>query len=188
MRGVCRSLCPRKTDGSAPVGSVELKRQKDSCEVRAADRLKLWASEQKDRLAWFNETDLAVIRDAGGPGLQVLTEPPLQEFGWRTGKEALLGEKRTLEEAAALRRALRDAKKTEPRPASLVPPEGQAAGLSSSDADEIDLALDNLGPDEPGLDSEERLPLGWEKKITAVDLKWFSTARNEFLTDEELRT
>ena len=65
MRGVIRNLCPRKTDGSAPVGSVELKQQKDLCEARAADRLKLWASEQKDRLAWFNETGLALIRAAG---------------------------------------------------------------------------------------------------------------------------
>ncbi len=99
----------------------------------------------------------------------------------------MLGEKKTLEEAVALRRVLRDAKKDAPRPVSVVPPEGQAAGLSSSDAEEIDSALDNLDPEEPEVDLEERLPLGWEKKIAAVDLKWFSTAQNEFLTDEKLR-
>jgi hypothetical protein len=102
LRGVVRNLRPKKTEGYAPVGSAELKRQKDMCEKRASDCLELWAGEQKDRLAWFNDADLALIKDAGGPGLQVLTEPPLHEFGWRTGREALLGEKRTLEEAAAL--------------------------------------------------------------------------------------
>ena len=97
LRGVIRNLRPRKSDGYAAVGSAELKRQKDSCEKRAADCLELWASEQKDRLAWFKEADLALIRDAGGPELQALTEPPF-EFGWRTGREALLGEKNTVEE------------------------------------------------------------------------------------------
>ena len=92
-----------------------------------------------------------------------------------------------MEEAAAIRRALRDAKKAAPSPVSLIPPEGLSAGLSSLDADEIDLALSNLDPDEAEIDPEERLPLGWEKKIAAVDLKWFSTARNGFLTDDELK-
>ena len=76
MRGVIKNLYPRKTD----VGSAELKRQKDSYEKRASDCLELWAAEQKDRLAWFKEADLALIRNAGGPELQVLTEPPF-EFG-----------------------------------------------------------------------------------------------------------
>jgi hypothetical protein len=66
MRGVVQTLCPRQSGGSTPVGSVELKRQKDSCEARAADRLRLWAIEQKDRLAWFNDADLTLIKDAGG--------------------------------------------------------------------------------------------------------------------------
>ena len=35
---------------------------------------------------------------------------------------------------------------------------------------------------------EDRLPLGWEKKLAAVDCKWFLAGRNEFITDIELRT
>jgi hypothetical protein len=32
------------------------------------------------------------------------------------------------------------------------------------------------------------LPLGWEKKLAAVDRKWFLTGQNEFITDLELKT
>jgi len=187
LLGAMRSLCPRKSDGSAAIGSVELKRQKDSCEKRASGCLERWASEQKDRLAWFHETYLALIRDAGGPGSQVLTEPPF-EFGWRTGKEALLGEKKTVEEAAAIRRALWEAKKTASSPVPSVQPCVKRPSPSSSDADDEDLDNGDLSPDEYENDPEDRLLVGWEKKIAAVDRKWFLAGRNEFLTNDELRT
>ena len=41
VRAVILSLCPRKSDRSAAVSSAELKRQKDSCDKRAADCLEL---------------------------------------------------------------------------------------------------------------------------------------------------
>jgi hypothetical protein len=47
-------------------------------------------------------------------------------------------------------------------------------GLSSSTADEIDLAHGDLTPDESQNDPEDR--------------KWFLTGRKEFITDLELRT
>ena len=97
-----------------------MERQRRLCDKRAADCLEQWADQQRDRLSWFKEDDLALIKTAGGPELQVLTEPPF-EFGWRTGREALLGEKRTVEEAIASRRALHDAKKTAPGPAPPLP-------------------------------------------------------------------
>ena len=107
-----------------------------------------------DHLAWFKEADLTLIKEAEGSELQVLTEPPI-EFGWGTGREALLGEKKTVEEAAAIRRALRDAKKAAPSPAPpllhvkkpVAPqPHVNQPGPSSSDADgmDLDLALTNL--------------------------------------------
>jgi len=40
LRGVIRNLCPRKSDGSAAVGSAELKRQKDSCKNK---QLTVWS-------------------------------------------------------------------------------------------------------------------------------------------------
>ena len=79
MRGVAKSVCPRKPASSnlLVVGAAELKRQKDACDKRAADRLALWTREQKDRLAWFKEADLALIKEAGGPELELLKEPPV---------------------------------------------------------------------------------------------------------------
>jgi hypothetical protein len=59
---------------------------------------------------------------------------------------------------------------------------------SSSDADDEDLDNGDLSPDEYENDPEDRLLLGWEKKIAAVDRKWFLAGRNEFLTNDELRT
>ena len=129
---------------------------------------------------------MALIRDAGGPELQVLTEPPF-EFGWRTGREALLGEKRTVEEAAVIQRALWDANRASPNPAPPPPhvkkpaapqPHVKQPGPSSSDADGMDLALDDLVPDDSENDLEDRLPLVWEKKIAAVDRKWFRGSRS----------
>jgi hypothetical protein len=136
---------------------------------------------------------LALIKNAGGPELQVLTEPPF-EFGWRTGKEALLGEKRTVEEAVASRRALQDAKRTALGPAPPLPqvtkpaaPKSQLKppGPASSDAVEMDL---ELAPDESQDELLDRLPLGWEKKFAAVDRTWFLADQNLFLTDLELKT
>jgi hypothetical protein len=34
----------------------------------------------------------------------------------------------------------------------------------------------------------DRLPVGWEKKIGAMDRKWFLDGNNGFITDEELQT
>jgi hypothetical protein len=193
LRGVVRNLCPKKMEGYAPVGSAELEQQKRLCDRRAADCLRQWTDEQRDRLSWFREDDLALIKDAGGPELQVLTEPPF-EFGWRTGREALLGEKRTVEEAIASRRALQDAKITALDPAPPLPrvtrpaalkSQLQAPGRASLGAGEMDL---ELAPDDSQDDLLDRLPLGWEKKMAAVDRKWFLGEQNLFLTDVELRT
>jgi hypothetical protein len=193
LRGVIRNLCPKKTGGYAPVGSTELERQKKLCDKRASDWLERWADEQRNRLSWFKEDDLALIKNAGGPELQVLTEPPFK-FGWRTGREALLGEKRTVEEAIVSRRTLQDAKRTAPGPAPPLPqvtkpaaPKSQLKppGPASLGAGEMDL---ELAPDDSQDDLLDRLPLGWEKKMAAVDRKWFLGDQNLFLTDVELRT
>ncbi len=68
IRSVIKNLCPRKPILSTvlAVGSAELKRQKDNCDKRATDRLALFARKQEDRLAWFKEADLALIKE-GGP-------------------------------------------------------------------------------------------------------------------------
>jgi hypothetical protein len=113
LRGVIKNLCPNKTGGYAPVGSADVEQQRMLCDKRAADCLEQWADQQRDRLRWFKEDDLALITAAGGPELQVLTEPPF-EFGWRTGREALLGEKRTVEEAIASRLLCRRQRRRHP--------------------------------------------------------------------------
>ena len=193
LRGVIRNLCPKKTEGYAPVGSAELERQKKLCDQRATDCLERWADEQRERLSWFKEDDLALIKDAGGPELQVLTEPPF-EFGWRTGREALLGEKRTVEEAIVSRRILQDARRAAPGPAPPVPqvtkpavPKAQSKppGPASLSAGEMEL---ELAPEDSQDHLLDRLPLGWEKKMAAVDRSWFLGDQNFFLTDVELKT
>ena len=52
----------------------------------------------------------------------------------------------------------------------------------------MDAGHDDRIPDDTENDLEDRLPLSWEKKIAAVDRKWFLTGRNEFITDLELKT
>ena len=67
----------------------------------------MWAREKRDLLTWFKEADVTLVREAGRPEFMILKEPPF-EFGLRTGVKALHGEKKTVEEAAPLRRTMRD--------------------------------------------------------------------------------
>jgi hypothetical protein len=106
------------------------------------------------------------------------------------GREALLGKKETVEEAAAIQRALQDAEKVTASTAPPKPPVMKPSP-SSADAGEMGPAQDDLFPEEPrpmDYDLEDRLPVSWEKKIAAVHRKWFVAERNEFITDMELKT
>ena len=58
--------------------------------------------------------------------------------------------------------------------------------VQSEDQEEMDEEYDDTSA--PGIRPEERLPIGWEKKIAAVDRKWFLGETCDFITDDELRT
>ena len=215
----------------------ELGRLYDEAANRAKTELEVGEAARRERLSWFDETELRQILGADGE-VFVRTGAPYK-YGWRTGVEAIRGKKATVEEARACLLAEQEADRIaktprelrvtgrsfalpqplQPAPTaqrnkdtrtSLVPPrpaersqQGRLLSLEQvprphptvplsaapeSDEDREDADKDFGDTSAPNDPPEERLPIGWEKKIKAVDRKWFVEGVCDFITDDELRT
>jgi hypothetical protein len=70
-----------------------------------------------------------------------------------------------------------------PRPNAALP-----STLMRQNEDQEDVDEEYEGTSAPSDLPEERLPIGWEKKIAAVDRKWFVGETCDFITDDELKT